>query len=322
MGYFSAQDSGAIAGPPSPPLQSEGACAANAEANVTSLQQDDGYLDRISSLDRTPFMDSQIRNPAGTMHRTSLQKQTSATIASEERAEEGRSLESKGVNHRADPRGPGATLFTSSLLTSHDTSTQARDCPVPSNQALPGQSHGPKSLPIQNRGNISLLSAPTRPRGGPRFRDTSWSGASPARRTPIPTAPLGPTAIPRGNTTPSSSVNEIHRSHKQHSITPAANAPGQKLTSYLAGLSTVLPGGRTLTFSLDPAIKRRISQLEVDEGKLLEQHAERQRLKRLWIKDWGQVDRESSISNLRSELAEGQLHQLAEGDDVHRSAVF
>jgi hypothetical protein len=63
---------------------------------------------------------------------------------------------------------------------------------------------------------------------------------------------------------------------------------------------------------LDAATEKRISQLEVDKEKLLEQMAEKQRLKRAGLREWDRLDRESSICALKSELAEGHLQRMAD----------
>jgi hypothetical protein len=63
---------------------------------------------------------------------------------------------------------------------------------------------------------------------------------------------------------------------------------------------------------LDAATEKRLSQLEVDREKLLEQMAEKQRLKRAGLREWDRLDRESSICALKSELAEGHLQRMAD----------
>jgi hypothetical protein len=63
---------------------------------------------------------------------------------------------------------------------------------------------------------------------------------------------------------------------------------------------------------LDAATEKRLSQLEIDKEKLLEQMAEKQRLKRAGLREWDRLDRESSICALKSELAEGHLQRMAD----------
>lgn len=74
----------------------------------------------------------------------------------------------------------------------------------------------------------------------------------------------------------------------------------------------MIPGGRALPSPLDAATEKRLSQLEVDREKLLEQMAETQRSKRAGLRDWDRLDRESSICALKSELAEGHLQRMAD----------
>ncbi|KGO60410.1 hypothetical protein PEX2_033990 [Penicillium expansum] len=69
---------------------------------------------------------------------------------------------------------------------------------------------------------------------------------------------------------------------------------------------------RSLPSLLDPAVEKRLAQLDVDKEKLLEQIAETQRSKRAELRDWDRLDRESSICALKSELAEGHLQRMAD----------
>ena len=103
-----------------------------------------------------------------------------------------------------------------------------------------------------------------------------------------------------------------HSVSRQNSIAPVTPSPGPKPQSHLAGLGTVIPGGRTLPSTLEAATEKRLSQLEADQEKLLEQIAEIQRSKRAGLRDWDRLDRESSICALKSELAEGHLQRMAD----------
>lgn len=78
------------------------------------------------------------------------------------------------------------------------------------------------------------------------------------------------------------------------------------------GLSTLIPEGKSLPSLLDPVVERRLSQLDADKEKLLEQIAETQRSKRAELRDWDRLDRESAICALKSELAEGHLQRMAD----------
>lgn len=63
---------------------------------------------------------------------------------------------------------------------------------------------------------------------------------------------------------------------------------------------------------LDTATEKRLTQLEADRERLLDQMAETQRSKRAGLRDWDRLDRESSICALKSELAEGHLQRMAD----------
>jgi hypothetical protein len=73
---------------------------------------------------------------------------------------------------------------------------------------------------------------------------------------------------------------------------------------------------------LDHVTERRLVQLENDREKLLEQAAEKQQLKRFGLRDWERLDRESTTNALKSELAEGYLQRMAEGDSLGGSIAF
>ncbi|KAJ5889727.1 hypothetical protein N7504_010537 [Penicillium tannophilum] len=180
-----------------------------------------------------------------------------------------------------------------------------------------GPSHGPKTIPSQPRGshNTSFLSAPTRPRRGPPgSRDGPWPSAPMARRGPSMTAPHPTPSGPRASFTPPvPGGNFRHPGSRQNSTAPVvSSSPVSKPPNHLVGLYTLIPGGRTLPSALDGATEKRLSQLESDQEKLLEQMAESQRLKRAGLRDWDRLDHESSICALKSDLAEGHLQRMAD----------
>jgi hypothetical protein len=78
------------------------------------------------------------------------------------------------------------------------------------------------------------------------------------------------------------------------------------------GLSTLIPEGKVLPSLLDPVVEKRLFQLDADKEKLLEQIAETQRSKRVELRDWDRLDRESAVCALKSELAEGHLQRMAD----------
>ncbi|KAB8214186.1 hypothetical protein BDV33DRAFT_183163 [Aspergillus novoparasiticus] len=188
-----------------------------------------------------------------------------------------------------------------------------------------GPSHGPKSLSSQIRSsNISLLSAPTRPRGGPSFKENVWTGA-PARRGPMSAGSYGPPTGPRSGHTPMPGPGvdtHRHSTYRQGSVTGVSYPRTPRYMNYLTGLSSIISGGRCLPSDLDALTEKRLSQLDADRDRLMEQIADTQRSKRVGIRDWDRLDRDSSICALKSELAEGHLQRIADGESAHVSAIF
>lgn len=194
-----------------------------------------------------------------------------------------------------------------------------------------GPSNGPMSLYAQTRGsNISLLSAPTRPRGGPSFthrdpaRDANWAGAPSVRRGPAPPAPHGPPTGPRSGFAPAPSGHDTHRhaSYRHSNSASTTYSRNQRFANHLSGLPSIIPGGKLLPSGLDSATEKRLAQLEADKEKLLEQIAEKQRVKRAGLRDWDRLDRESATGALKSELAEGHLQRMTEGESIGGSTAF
>ncbi|CAI7614877.1 unnamed protein product [Penicillium discolor] len=176
-----------------------------------------------------------------------------------------------------------------------------------------GPYQGPRPPSNQHRGppHVSLLSAPTRPRRGPGPRE-AWTGSPPVRRGTI--APSqAPPAGPRASfSSPVPGGSYRHPTSRQPSIPSVVQPLTQRGVNHLAGLCTIIPEGRSLPSLLEPAVEKRLAQLDVDKEKLLEQIAETQRSKRAELRDWDRLDRESSICALKSELAEGHLQRMAD----------
>ncbi|KAJ5495605.1 hypothetical protein N7539_000721 [Penicillium diatomitis] len=210
---------------------------------------------------------------------------------------------------------------------SNSIPTQPR---IASIQAPPsGPSQGLKMGAIgPGRGpqNMSLLSAPTRPRRGHGSRDDPWHGPSMARRGPPPApAGHGPPAGPRASFSSSMSGGGGHYRHsgaRQHSTASAYSSPGPKPPNHLSGLSAIIPGGKLSSSILDPPNERRLAQLEADCERLNEQVLEIQKIKRAGLRDWDRLDRESSICALKSELAEGHLQRMAEENSIAGGISF
>ncbi|KAL2802902.1 hypothetical protein BJX63DRAFT_425730 [Aspergillus granulosus] len=182
--------------------------------------------------------------------------------------------------------------------------------------------HGPKTLPSHPRAsNISILSAPTRPRGNPGFKENGWAGTQ-SRRGPTPTGAQGAPTAPRSTQlTAPSAESQRARSYRPES---ASGAPvgSQKYSKHLVGLNTIIPGGRPFASELDAAMERRLSQLDADKDRLFEQNTESQKLKRIGLRDWDRLERESSICALKSELAESHLQCITDTDGTLGRAMF
>lgn len=186
-----------------------------------------------------------------------------------------------------------------------------------------GNPHGPTSSSSQRHGsNLSLLSAPTGPRGS-GFRDHPLAG-TPGRRGTAPAVPHGSPFGPRANPGQGGLGNEVHQHSgvRQGTATPTFDSRAQKPTNHLASLGTVIPGGKLIPSPLDIATAKRLSQLEADRERLFEQAAGSQKLKRLVVMDWDKLDRESSICDLRSELAEGHLQYITGGESIRSGVTF
>jgi hypothetical protein len=69
-------------------------------------------------------------------------------------------------------------------------------------------------------------------------------------------------------------------------------------------------------------MEKRLSQLDADKDRLIEQIADSQRLKLVGLRDWDRLDRENSICALKSELAEGHLQRITDGESAHISSIF
>ncbi|OAX79341.1 hypothetical protein ACJ72_06337 [Emergomyces africanus] len=209
----------------------------------------------------------------------------------------------------------------------HQNGTQAPRIPSQPQAFSKPQSVTPPSAPStiqpptgpQTRGtNLALLSAPTRPKGGPSpgSREGSWQG--PARHNSPPIHHKTPTG-PRAG-----SNYESHRPppfrHNSSSSTPYSHPRPQRPINYLSGLPPIVPGGKLLPSALDPSREKRLAQLEIDKEKLLEQIEEKQKAKRAGLREWEKLSRESATGALRSELAEGHLQRMTEGDGLGGSA--
>ncbi|EED15073.1 hypothetical protein TSTA_045350 [Talaromyces stipitatus ATCC 10500] len=177
--------------------------------------------------------------------------------------------------------------------------------------------------------NVSLLSAPTRPRGATGYpsRDSTWPASpTPRRAPPTPHAshtPHGPPTGPRNRFAYSPPVHDVHRTPSyRHSNIVSANNPRGTKVNHLASLPTIMNGGRLLPLVYDFQIEKRLMNLKADEEKLVEHVVEKQLLKRQGLKDWDRLQRESALNALRSELAEIHLQRMTEEDRLEGSVAF
>lgn len=179
-----------------------------------------------------------------------------------------------------------------------------------------GPSQGLRAVPSHARGsyNMSLLSAPTRPRRTPGPREGSWAGPPMARRGPSITTSHSAPSGPRASFASPLLVEGNYRNHspRQNSVVSTTSSPAPRAPNHLAGLVALIPGGKAFPPALDTVLEKRLNQLDADKERLLEQMAETQRRKRAGLRDWDRLDRESSICALKSELAEGHLQRMAD----------
>lgn len=99
-------------------------------------------------------------------------------------------------------------------------------------------------------------------------------------------------------------------------------APTSTAQTHLATLEKIIPGGKKLPSGLPTEQERRMKLLEAEAEKMREAIKEKQKLKRESLTDWEVRERESEREALRSELAEGALNKLLEGDEGLSGAAF
>ena len=209
-------------------------------------------------------------------------------------------------------------------------------------------STAPISMSAHNRpSSASVHSAPTRPRGGPSFaergaRDHHYGGPPPHRggRPPAASPYHGPPPRQHYDSRPPSSDHAPYNSRSsQHGPPGSYEAPyrapppfrsnNSSSTTYprtqrfnhLASTPTIKENGEALPSLLDPAAKKRLTELEEGRKKLMEQIEEKQREKRRNLREWENRERESRRDGLRSELAEEALEAMS-GDGPGTGTAF
>ena len=196
----------------------------------------------------------------------------------------------------------------------------------------------PLSMSAHNRpASASLLSAPTRPRGGPSFagrdsRDPAYSSPQPhrggrppsqstyhapprqqyeSRPTPSDHIPHGPRSH-HGLSTPFESSYRAPPPYRSNNSSSTTYPRTQRFnTNHLASVPAIVPGGEALPSALDPAAKKRLAELEEQKKRLQDQIDEKQREKRKGLREWDSKERESRRDGLRSELAEEALEAMS-----------
>ncbi|KAL8962908.1 MAG: hypothetical protein Q9193_000761 [Seirophora villosa] len=205
----------------------------------------------------------------------------------------------------------------------------------------------PISMSAHNRpSSATLLTAPTRPRGGgygrefahprdgsyngPRGRGSGYHSGPPSTRHPYdsrfptdgpPIAPRGPTPSSHGppasqydHSDASAPPRPAFRSNNSSSTTYPRT---QRFNTHTADLSRPVPGGRLANAGVDPQAEKRLQELEEQKRKLLDAIDEKQAVKRKAVREWERGEQEVKRDGLKSELAEGSLEALTgEGGGV------
>ncbi|KAF6219834.1 hypothetical protein HO133_003659 [Letharia lupina] len=206
----------------------------------------------------------------------------------------------------------------------------------------------PISMSAHNRpASASVLSAPTRPRGGPSFagrdsRGQPYSGPQPhrggrpppqstyhapsrqqyeSRPPPSEHIPHGPRAH-HGPSAPFESSYRAPPPFRSNNSSSTTYPRTQRFnTNHLASVPAIVPGGEALPSALDPAARKRLAELEEQKKKLQDQIDEKQREKRRGLREWDSKERESRRDGLRSELAEEALEAMS-GEGAGTGTAF
>lgn len=200
--------------------------------------------------------------------------------------------------------------------------------------------------------SATLLSAPTRPRGGLSYRADSPRGSPyggpPHRRVHLSQYPYhgpprsvqhNPRDSPRDGPRdgPPSGPRAPHPPHSIHNgPAPFDSRPPfrtnnsssttyprtQRFSQYLPNSApSIVVGGKLAPSGMDAGAEKRLAQLEEDKKKLLEQIEEKQKAKRAGLREWDKTERETKREGLKSELAEGHLERIT-GEGVVTGAAF
>lgn len=172
--------------------------------------------------------------------------------------------------------------------------------------------------------SASLLSAPTRPRGGPapyREREPSFSGPpsrgrggyhsgpppSPHRPPPPRHYDSRPPYQDRGPPPGAPPFRLNNSSSTTYPRTQRFNHPS------LNSIPAIVPGGKAAPSGLDPAHEKRLQQIEDDKKKLMDVIEQKQAAKRKGLREWESGEREVNREGVKSAEAERGLEGLTEG---------
>ncbi|KAF1811035.1 hypothetical protein P152DRAFT_74687 [Eremomyces bilateralis CBS 781.70] len=175
--------------------------------------------------------------------------------------------------------------------------------------------------PITAPTGPSLLSAPSRPRGGPMGRgghprdDYRDYPSGPPRRGSSYNyqpprggyAPSGPRGGGPGSAPFRGAGNSTSTTYPRTQRFNNNNGPPSSSSSHLSDLPPIVSGGQKLP---DVANMSKIEKLEEEARRLRESIEARELKKRDGVHDWDRLERENHNSAVRSELAEEHLRKL------------
>ncbi|KAI9815689.1 MAG: hypothetical protein M1827_002085 [Pycnora praestabilis] len=222
-----------------------------------------------------------------------------------------------------------------------------------------GPSAAPMSMSAHNRPANSVLTAPTKPRGGgysgssyswESTRENSYHGppsagprrapsfsrhqsSYPSRGPPAAssesprTTNVSPGGIPTGPRSSSQSSGPPQSYPSNPPYRPSHNSSSttyprsQRFASHhLSSLPSILPDGELLPSGIDPKVSERLAKLEEEKKKIEAVLAEKLEQKRAGLRTWERLERESARESLKSELAEQQMKKMT--GEEYGSAAF
>lgn len=214
-----------------------------------------------------------------------------------------------------------------------------------------GPSGPPISMSAHNRpGNMSVLAAPSHPRGGsgpPPRREHSYPGYRGGRSAPyplpmhtrghyhprdrspgsggrggdgpgVPTGPRTPHSHSHSHAPPQFRPPPPHHSHNSTSRTYPLT---QRFSRHLSDLPSIVPGGKASASNVGQSVKEKLARLEQDQKRLEAELADKLDKKRAGMRTWDRLERETTRESLKSELAEQQVRVMS-GEGGMGGAAF